>query len=113
MKIISFLLVSLSIFWGANLKAEVQTSAWTQVANIYQDLSNQSTYIIFKGSSLQGCHANSGGYLKDGPGSARIYSNILTALTAAREVLVYYKLNDMPSDYNGWGLCDITALYLK
>jgi hypothetical protein len=88
---------------------------WTTVEKIYQQTLNETPYINFGENSMPGCHGNNGGYLGklNEKGSERTFSLILTALTAGREVRVYYRFNDVASDYTGWGLCDIDAIHIR
>lgn len=77
---------------------------------------NASPYIQFGGGSLQGCYGNSGAYLPhlDSNEQARaVYSLLLSAKMANKKVRVYYKYNDHPADYNGWGLCNIESVSIR
>jgi hypothetical protein len=38
------------------------------------------------------------------------YSTLLASQMADKRLRVYYTLNDVASDYAGWGLCTITAI---
>ncbi len=88
---------------------------WTTVESIYQQTANETPFISFGENSMPGCYGNNGGYLGklNEKGSERTFSLILTALTAGREVRVYYHFNDVASDYTGWGICDIDAIYIR
>lgn len=110
MKYVLYLLTILS----SNLLA-ADYGPWTKVEKIYQQTKNETPFVNFGVDSMPGCHGNNGGYLNklDEKGSERTFSILLTALTASREVRVYYELNDVPSGYVGWGLCDIVAIHIR
>lgn len=107
-------LLALCLFsFGAQVQAE--NSGWVDVLDIYTPTKG-SPYITFSANSLPGCHNNSGAYLtiKHDTGDGKlVYSKLLTSKIGERSVRVYYKVNDVADDYNGWGMCNITAVSLK
>ncbi|NVJ60835.1 MAG: hypothetical protein HWE27_10605 [Gammaproteobacteria bacterium] len=90
-------------------------SDWTKVSVIYSPVSGTKPYITFESAVLEGCYGNSGAYLpvSNEAASARVYSTLLAAKSAGKEVRVFFNYNSVPTDYNGWGLCDIEAVYLR
>jgi hypothetical protein len=45
--------------------------------------------------------------------AARAFSMLLAAKASNDDLSITYTLNSVASDYNGWGLCTIKAIYLK
>ena len=108
-------IISIAILLFTQMTSAAEVGPWTTVEKIYQQTTKEAPYINFGGNSMPGCHNNNGGYLGklNEKGSERTFSLILTALTAGREVRVYYRFNDVASDYSGWGLCDIDAIHIR
>lgn len=107
------LLVLFLLGFGTQVQAE--SSGWVNVLGIYTPTKG-SPYITFTANALPGCHNNSGAYLSikhDVGDGMLVYSTLLTSKISDRRVRVSYEINDVPDDYNGWGLCSITAISLK
>lgn len=97
------------------LQAYDGTSEWTTVKIIYSPVSGSKPYVVFDGTSLDGCYSNSGAYLPvdNKEASDRVYSTLLAAQMSGKQIRVLFNYNNTASDYNGWGLCDIHAVYTK
>ncbi len=99
--------------FGTHVQAE--NSDWVTVVDIYTPVKG-TPYVTFSANSLPGCYNSSGAYLsvKHDSGDGKLaYSKLLASKLSNKEVRVYYTVNDVAEDYNGWGLCSITALSLK
>lgn len=109
------LFLILFIAFSGLLQAYDGTSAWTTVKLIFSPASGSKPFVTFGGSSLDGCYSNNGAYLPvdNKEGSDRVYSTLLAAQMSGKPVKVFFNYNNTASDYNGWGLCDIYAVYTK
>jgi hypothetical protein len=107
-----FLTLSLMIF-GTNAFAE--TSGWVNITNIYTPVKG-SPFISFSTNALPGCYNNSGAYLpvKQDVGDGKlVYSKLLTSKISNQSIRVYYTVNDVAENYNGWGKCTITGVAMR
>ncbi|MGR6872464.1 hypothetical protein ACU6U9_09180 [Pseudomonas sp. HK3] len=88
-----------------------ETSLDTSVLSIYAPISG-TPFVNFEANTLPGCYGNTGAYMPvTSEASAKAaYSTLLAAQMADKRLRVYYTLNDVASDYAGWGLCTITAI---
>jgi len=111
-RLVGFIFLSI---YTLNVNSYDTSGTWTTVSYIYSPVTGAKPYIIFGAGSLPGCYANSGAYLpvNDAAATARVYSTILSAQVAQKKVKVYYNYNDVADGYNGWGLCDIEAVYVR
>lgn len=84
---------------------------WTKVANIYSRASGTSPFITFESGGMPGCYGDRGGYLGTATDDIdQVYSTLLSALVAGREVLVTYNYTGASS---GWSMCEIEAVYIR
>jgi len=114
LKKIIAILVCLTMY-PISLQAADATSGWTKVVSIYSPVTGAAPYIAFQSGSLVGCYADSGAYmpLANVDAAARVYSTILSAQMAKRDIKVYYNYNAVADGYSGWGLCNIEAVYTR
>ncbi len=114
MKILNAILI-IALLGFATTPVYSESGPYTKVEYIYSRTDTAAPFIQFSTGSMPGCYGNKGGYLKmsDKEGTQRTYSLLLTALTSKRDVKVYYEFRDVAPDYNGWGLCQITAINIR
>ena len=98
-----------------SLQAADATSGWTKVVSIYSPLSGSAPYITFQSGTLVGCYADSGAYMPvtNIDAAARVYSTILSAQMAKKDIKVYYNYIPVADGYSGWGLCNIEAVFVR
>lgn len=108
------IILGLLIVFSPSLSA-AEYGPWATVVSVYQQTTKEKPFVYFSENAMPGCYRDKGGYLTtaNAKGTDRTFSVILTALTAGREVRVYYVLNDVDEGYNGWGLCDIEAIHIR
>lgn len=110
MKKIKLILLSVGMALSAS---SFSASDWTNVVDIYTPVSGQP-YVKFSANALPGCYGDAGAYLPiTSSGGELVHATLLSAVIAQRQVRVYFKLNDVASGYNGWGLCTIEAVSVK
>ena len=82
----------LFIAFSGLLQAYDGTSDWTTVKLIYSPVSGGKPYVIFDGTSLDGCYSNSGAYLPvdNKEASDRVYSTLLAAQMSGKPVRVFF-----------------------
>ena len=97
----------------SNVQAE--NGPFTKVESIHSRTDTVAPFIRFTAGAMPGCYGDSSGYLRmsDEKGSERTFSILLAALASKQSVRVYYEFNDVAPGYNGWGLCQITAIEIK
>ena len=110
--LIGFVLLSMC---SLNSNASDTSGSWTKVVYIYSPVNGAKPFIRFEPGSLPGCYADSGAYMpvNNDVAAARVYSTILSAQVAQKEIKVYYNYNSVADGYSGWGLCDIEAVYIR
>nr|BDD45210.1 hypothetical protein 16 [Saccharospirillaceae bacterium] len=89
-----------------------EKSEWTTVSKIYVKANGNSPFVVFNNNALPGCYKDQGAYLpaSDEQGANRVYSGLLSAMHSGSQVQVFYTYN---TNSDGWGMCDIYAVYFN
>ena len=98
-----------------SIEASTIASGWVSVYDIYTPVSGQP-FVTFASGAMPGCYGNNSAYLPVGSGTVAgklVYSSLLAAQAAKKDVRVYYKKNDQAPGYAGWGLCSIVAISVR
>lgn len=88
------------------------TGPWTKVSQIYTRNTGQNPYVYFEAGAMPGCYDDRSGYIipPAGTDSAQIYSTILSALLADRDIQVFY---DYTGNSSGWDMCRIVSVLIS
>ena len=88
-----------------------QTGPWTTVEMIYARSTGVSMFVYFANGGMPGCYNDKGGYLGEvNDDTDQIYSTVLSALVAEREVQVFFNFTGATE---GWGMCRIEAIHIR
>ena len=112
MKKITILMLFLISLIGWNAFAYDAKGPWTKVDQIYTTTGNV-IFAYFDAGSMPGCYGDHGGYIDPNglEGRDRVYSVLVAALMADREVQVYY--NYVNEDISSWSRCYVVSVYVR
>jgi|GEM_PF-2365160 len=105
-------IIAITIAFSSSIYAQDSVSLPTKIKSIYSK-NNGTSFVTFEANKLPGCYSNRGAYLSSGTDISKIYSMLLAAKLADKEVVIYYNFNDVAAGYTGWSLCYIEAVSLN